>query len=84
MRKAFIATIVGSLDVIEGSRKAALVLPNGTPLQIKNTLYSPKSRRNLLSLKDIHLYRYHLERVDKEGKEHLLYYSSCLMPKLCT
>lgn len=32
MRKAFIPVIVGSLDLIESSRKPVLVLPNGTPL----------------------------------------------------
>ena len=71
MRKAFIATIAGSSDLIEGSGRAALVLPNGTPLQIKNALYSPRSRRNLLSFKDIRLNGYHLETVDKKGKEYL-------------
>ena len=71
MRKAFIATIAGSSDLIEGSGRAALVLPNGTPLQIKNALYSPRSRRNLLSFKDMRINGYHLETVDKKGKEYL-------------
>ena len=76
MRKAFIATIAGSSDLIEGSGRAALVLPNGIPLQIKNALYSPRSRRNLLSFKDIRLNGYHLETVDKKGKK-----NTCILPK---
>lgn len=46
------------------------MLPNGTPLQIKNALYIPKSGRNLLSFKDLHIRGYHLETVDNEGKEY--------------
>lgn len=38
MKKAFIIAIVGSSDLIEGSGRATLVLPNVTPLQIKNAL----------------------------------------------
>ena len=51
MRKAFIATIAGSSDLIECSRIATLVFSNGTPLQIKNALYSPKFMKNFLALK---------------------------------
>ena len=71
MRKVFITTIAGSSYLIEGSERAALVLPNGTPLQIKNALYSLKSMMNLLSFKDIRLNGYHLEMVDKKGEKYL-------------
>ena len=89
MRKVFINTIAGSSNLIEGSRRAALVLLNGTPLHIKNTLYSPKSRRNLLCFKDMHLNGYHLETVDKKGKEYfyiiqvVLYQKRVLKNFLC-
>ena len=71
MRKAFIATIAGSSDLIDGSGGTALVLPNGTSLHIKNALYSPRSRRTLLSFKDIRLNGYHLQTIDKKGTEYL-------------
>ena len=71
MRKAFIATITGLLDLIEGSGRAALVLPNRTPLKIKSALYSSKSKRNLNSFKYIRLNGYHLQMVDKMGEEYL-------------
>ena len=70
MRKAFIATIVRSSDLIKVSGRATLVLPNEILLQIKNALYFPKSERYILSIKDIRLDRYHLETVDKR-KEYL-------------
>ena len=69
-RKAFIATIAWSSNLIEGTGRAVLVTPNGTPLQIKHALYSPKSMRNPFSFKDIHFNEYHLETVDKKDKEY--------------
>ena len=46
-------TISGPVNLIKGSGKATIVLPNGTKLQIEDALYSNKSSRNLLSFKDI-------------------------------
>ena len=61
MMKAKVNIISGSTDFIEGSRRANVMLPNGTRFIIDNALFSTKSRRNLLSFKDIQLNRYHIE-----------------------
>ena len=44
-RKAVIHTISGPADLVEGSGKAHIVLPNGTGLCVENALFSPKSSR---------------------------------------
>ena len=48
-----VSTISGTSDLIEGSRRANIILPNETRFHINDTLYSRKSTRNLLSFKDI-------------------------------
>ena len=53
LTKANVTTISGSLDMIKGSGKANIVLPDNIGLSIKDALYSPESKRNLLSFKDI-------------------------------
>jgi hypothetical protein len=53
MMKAKMNTISGSTNLIEGSRKANIMLPNGTRFIIDNALFFNKSRRNLLSFNDI-------------------------------
>jgi hypothetical protein len=52
--KGVINTISGPADLIEGTGNAMLMLPNGTKFVINNALYSPKSKRNLLSFNDIY------------------------------
>lgn len=41
------------IHLIEVSRRATMVLPNGTHFQIKNVLYSPQAKRNFLSFKNL-------------------------------
>ncbi|KAL5836134.1 hypothetical protein ACOSQ4_015631 [Xanthoceras sorbifolium] len=41
-------TISGPADLIEGSRRATIFLPNGTKLYINDILYSSRSKRNLV------------------------------------
>ena len=65
------STISGQSDVIKGSGKAQIMLPNGTILSIKNALYATQSIRNLLSFKDIRLNGYHLETKSVENVEYL-------------
>ena len=48
-----VSIISGTSNLIEGSGRANIVLPNGTRFHINHALYSSKSRRNLLSFKDI-------------------------------
>ena len=46
-------TILGSTNLIEGFGKSNFILCRGTKFTISNALLSSKSKRNLLSLKDI-------------------------------
>ena len=61
LTKVRVTTISGPSDVIEGSGKARIMLPNGTILSIQNALYATRSTRNLFSFKDICLNGYHIE-----------------------
>ena len=56
-----VSTIAGPAQIIEGSGRAHLVLPNGTHIFIQTALYSSKSKRNLLSFRDIRANGYHIE-----------------------
>ncbi|GAV91033.1 hypothetical protein CFOL_v3_34433, partial [Cephalotus follicularis] len=69
--KANVKTISGTSDLIEGSGMASFVLSNGTQMHIIDTLYSTKTRRNLLSFKDIHRNGYHIETTNENGKEYI-------------
>ena len=53
------------------------MLPKGTKICIDNTLYSSKSRRNLLSFKDIRGNGCHIE-TNNEGNEEYLYITSMI------
>ncbi|XP_015075510.1 uncharacterized protein LOC107019595 [Solanum pennellii] len=72
MKKAYVNTISSSTKLIEGSGRAALLLPGGTLLVIDNALYYSKSHRNLLSFKVIRQNGYHVETAN-EGKVEYLY-----------
>ena len=65
-------TISGSVDLIKGFGKAAIILPKGTKLKIEDALYYNKSSRNLLSFEDIHRNGYHIETMNHEENEYLL------------
>ncbi|GAV92579.1 hypothetical protein CFOL_v3_35957, partial [Cephalotus follicularis] len=69
--KANLGTISGTSDLIEGSGMTSFVLSNRTQMRITNTLYSTKSRRNLLSFKDIRRNGYHIETTNENGKEYI-------------
>ncbi|GAV85413.1 hypothetical protein CFOL_v3_28850, partial [Cephalotus follicularis] len=69
--KANVGKISGTSELIEGSGMASFVLSNGTQMRIIDALYSTKSRRNLLSFKDIRLNGYHIETTNENGKEYL-------------
>ncbi|GAV69054.1 hypothetical protein CFOL_v3_12555, partial [Cephalotus follicularis] len=69
--KANIRTISGTSDLIEDSMMANFVLSNRTQIRITNTIYSTKSRRNLLSFKDIRLNGYHIETTNENDKKYL-------------
>jgi len=87
MREVNVSIISGIINIIKGSRRAIVLLPRGTRLHIKNAFYSPKSNRNLLSFKDIHLNGYHIE-TNNEGDIEYLYITriesniKCVLEKL--
>nr|KYP43614.1 hypothetical protein KK1_034945 [Cajanus cajan] len=58
-------------NIIEGSRKANILLLKDTKLHIKNALYFSKSYRNLLSFKDIRLNDFHIETNNERNVEYL-------------
>jgi len=72
MQEVNVSTIYGTINIIKGSGRAIVLLPRGTRLHIKNTFYSLKSNRNLLSFKDIHLNEYHI-KTNNEGDIEYLY-----------
>ena len=71
LAKANVNTISDTTNLIDGSRRANILLPNGTKLQINDALYSSNSRRNLLSFKDIRLNQYHIETTNEGNIEYL-------------
>ncbi|TYJ01433.1 hypothetical protein E1A91_A13G153100v1 [Gossypium mustelinum] len=71
MSNANVNTIPGSSKLIEGSRRAVIILPKGTKFIIDDALYSTKSQRNLLSFKDIRLNGYHIETMNEKNVEYL-------------
>jgi hypothetical protein len=54
--------------MIEGSERANIIFSKGTRFIIDNALFSTKSRRNLLSFKDIHHNRYYIETTNENDK----------------
>ena len=85
--EANVNTIMGSANLIEGSGRANIVLPQGTIITISNALFSSKSPRNLLSFKDIRSNGYHVETTNDDNKEYLnitkvISGKKCLLEKL--
>ena len=71
LTKANVSTIFGTTNLVEGFGRANIKLPNGTRFHINDALYSSKSRRNLLSIKDIHINGYHIETMNEDNVEYL-------------
>lgn len=71
LTRAKVTTISGPVDLIEGSGRAHIRLSNGTQLSIQEALYSSRSKRNLLSFKDIRLNGYHIETTNENNVEYL-------------
>lgn len=71
MKKASVSTISGSTNVIEGCRRANILLSGGTKFEIKEASYSPMSQSNYLSFKDIRSNGYHIETITKGNDEFL-------------
>ncbi|KAM2157179.1 hypothetical protein ACFX1R_042781 [Malus domestica] len=60
-KNAPLTTLSGPSNLIKGFGKARIMMSNGTILTISKALYSPCSRRTLLSFKDIRDNNYHAE-----------------------
>ena len=69
--KVIINTISGHVDLIEGTGKASFILPNETKFFIKNVLFSPKSKRNLLSFNNIYLHGYDTQSATEENIKYM-------------
>nr|KYP34791.1 hypothetical protein KK1_044203 [Cajanus cajan] len=63
--------LYGTTNIIEGSRKANILLSKERKLHVKNALYSFKSYVNLLSFKDIRLNGFYIETNNKGNVEYL-------------
>jgi hypothetical protein len=83
MMKVKVNTILGSTDMIEGSRRANIMLPNGIKFIIDNALFYTKSRRNILSFKKIRLNKYRIEIANDNGIEYLYIVSNISTDCLC-
>ena len=70
MIKVNVSTISGTTNLVEDSEKVNIMLSNGTRFYINDTLYSSKSRRNMLSFKDIRRNGYHIETVNEDNVEY--------------
>ena len=58
--------------MIQGSGRATIILPRGTKIHINDAFYYAKSKRNLLSFKDIRRNGYHIETINDDSNEYLL------------
>ena len=72
--------ISGTTNLIKGSERANIMLPNRTRFHINYKLYSIKSTRNFLSFKDIGRNGYHIETMN-EGNTECLYITSIVYGK---
>ena len=70
--KSNVNTISGPVDLIQGSERATIILPRETKIHINDALYHAKSKRNLLSFKDIRRNRYHIKTMNDDSNEYLL------------
>ena len=71
LRKSQVKTLAGPVELIDGFGTASLVLPHGTVLHLEDALLSGRSRRNLLSFRDVRLNGYHIETLLENGIEFL-------------
>ena len=69
--EANVNTISGPADLIDGSERATIMLPCGTIFHINDVLYPIRSKRNMLSFKDIRHNGYHIETTYDNDKEYL-------------
>ena len=71
LRKTHVHTISGPIPIIDGFGNATIFLPKGTILHIENAFLSSRSKRNLLSFKDVRRNGYHVETIYEQNKEYI-------------
>ena len=81
LRKANVSTIPSTTNLVEGSGRANIILSNKIRFHINDVLYSRKSKRNLLSFKDIRINEYHIETMN-EGNVEYLYITSIISDQM--
>ena len=69
-------TILGCVNMIQGSERATIVFPSGTKLNIGDALYSARSKGNLISFKGIYIKEYYIETMNEVNKK---YYMSSII-----
>ena len=69
--KVNVSTIFGTTNLVEGSEKANIMLPNRTRFHINDALSSSKSKRNLLNFKDIWRNGYQIETMNEDNIKYL-------------
>ena len=79
--------ISGTINLIEGSGRANIMLPNETRFHIDDALYYSKSTRNLISFKEIHRNGYYIETMNEGNTEciyitYIVYGKKLIMEKL--
>ena len=80
LTNANVTTIYGTVNLIECSGRANVLISNGTRFFINDALYSRNSTRNLLNFKDIWRNGYHIETMN-EGNIECLYITSIIYDK---
>ena len=68
-----ILTIAGRDTVIVGTGRAIFTLPNGTQVTIEDALLYPDSSRTLISFRDIRKNGFHIETIEDNNEEFLLF-----------
>ena len=63
------STISGTANLVEGFKRANIILSNGTKFHINDALYSSKSTRDLLMFKDIPKNGYHIKTMNEGNKK---------------
>ena len=70
--KSKVNTILGLINLIQGFGITTIILPSGTKIHINDVFYSTKSKRNLLSFKDICRNGYYIETMNNGSNKYLL------------
>ena len=80
--KVNVSITFGTTNLVEGSGRANIMLPNGIRFHINDASYYDKYRRSFLSFKDICKYGYHIEIIN-EGNVEYIYITSIISGRSC-